>query len=179
MSKNLRTANVSPFGSVEPGHQKDSGSILPSLSVCLLIQETLRIYPPTSRVYKEEEEKFAVDMGILNGDPKVWGSDVMAFWPARWAGISSEEETYIPFRVPKYVSSAKVLFGPWIIAMLIAALDRAIGNGFLLEYESIEDSIEGTGPFEGGREAYSTDTYTMSIDKSNQKKKQNISIYII
>ena len=77
------------------------------MSVAHLVNETLRLYPPTKRVYREyrtpgnkQSENLAADIEACHRDTGVWGEDAHDFRPGRWADIGKEaREAFLPLVV--------------------------------------------------------------------------------
>jgi cytochrome P450 len=75
------------------------------ISVQMIIAETLRLYPPTRRIYMEQDDQRvdAIDIETLHRVGGVWGADPLKFDPVRWVkkdgkGLDvSETEEYMPF----------------------------------------------------------------------------------
>lgn len=56
------------------------------MSVKHIVDEALRLYPPTRRIYRSLHNgcEIAVDVEFLHRDQKTWGEDAGVFDPKRW-----------------------------------------------------------------------------------------------
>ncbi|XP_072976664.1 cytochrome P450 714B3-like [Typha angustifolia] len=96
------------------GRPPDARSLHKMKALTMVIQETLRLYPPGAFVSREtlQEMKFGgihipkgvnvyVPVSTLHHDPKIWGEDVDEFNPARFAngviGACQLPHMYLPF----------------------------------------------------------------------------------
>ena len=103
--------------------------IYDSVSVSHVVNEVLRHYPPTQRVYRQFyltgeaiPETIAADIYACHHDEDFWGEDVQDFKPARWKHISERARSaYMPFGGSRFVCPAKQEFGPRMVGILIAA----------------------------------------------------------
>lgn len=143
--------------------QLDDASKL-GVSAAWIAKESLRLYPPTRRVYRHyklgSQERVitaAADVETAQRDPAVWGSDAARFVPTRWRSINRARESriFMAFGARPFSCPAKENFGPRMIALLVAALSEGVGEGWhLVAYHTEDDLIEG--PMKTGRESYRT-----------------------
>ncbi|KAL9132168.1 MAG: hypothetical protein Q9217_000102 [Psora testacea] len=99
------------------------------VSVSHIVNEILRCYPPTKRVYrklhmtdKTEPEIVAADIEACHLDQTTWGEDASGFRPDRWKNIHPEAQAaFMPFGGSPFVCPAKQDFGPRMIGLLIAS----------------------------------------------------------
>ena len=107
-----------------------------SVSVSHVVNEILRRYPPTQRVYrrfhltgKRKPETVAADIHACHHQEDIWGEDAWEFRPARWKHISERARTaFMPFGGSRFVCPAKQDFGPRMIGLLVAALAKHISG---------------------------------------------------
>jgi hypothetical protein len=138
-----------------------------NLSVQQIIAETLRLYPPTRRIYTQRGNTVAaVDIEQLHRTGKVWGEKPLEWDPKRWKRegldvVSTVE--YIPFggKVgrPAEISRcpSRVRGGPKLIAIIVGALLGVLGEEWrLVETGGRRDDLLGEGPLRAGRDAYET-----------------------
>ena len=100
------------------------------VSAADIINEALRLYPPTKRVYrklhmagKNDPEIVAADIEACHRIPAIWGSDSWLFKPSRWSKIGNEARSaFMPFGGSTFVCPAKQDFGPRMIGVVVAAL---------------------------------------------------------
>ncbi|KAE9369843.1 hypothetical protein N431DRAFT_414166 [Stipitochalara longipes BDJ] len=108
------------------------------ISVQQIIAETLRLYPPTRRIYtKREEGVVAVDIEQVHRTGEVWGENPLEFDPKRWKreGLDTIRTVeYFPFG-GKIGSPAKISRcpsrtrgGPKLIAVIVGSLLRVLGD---------------------------------------------------
>ena len=135
------------------------------VSVEFMVQEALRLYPPTRRVHREfkfaETEKSIIlkaDIEKCHRDESVWGSDSKRFLPSRWNKLDDEaHKSFMPFGGGEFRCPARHSFGPRMIGVLVAVFAGAIPSD---EWRITESGGAGTdvewaeGPLESGREAY-------------------------
>lgn len=138
------------------------------VSASFIVDETLRLYPPTRRVYRyfpktdnTDPELLAADIEFLHHDSQVWGEDALEFKPSRWEDATDESRmAFMPFGAKPFICPAKTDTGPRMIGLFVAALLAAAHGKWQCEATSAEDSIERDGPLELGRDSYSTLTLT-------------------
>lgn len=100
------------------------------VSAADIINEALRLYPPTKRVYrkfhmagKTDPEIVAANIEACHRISAIWGSDALLFRPSRWSEISDKaHKAFMPFGGSTFVCPAKHDFGPRMIGILVAAL---------------------------------------------------------
>jgi hypothetical protein len=137
------------------------------LSVQQIVAETLRLYPPTRRIYTQQDNGVvAVDVEQLHRTGRVWGEDPLIFDPKRWKreGLDVVNTIeYIPFGgkigKPAKISRcpSRIRGGPKLIAVIAGALLAVIGDEWcLLGIEKVEDDISGDETLRIGRDAYET-----------------------
>jgi hypothetical protein len=137
------------------------------VSVQQIIAETLRLYPPTRRIYMQQETGIvAVDIEQLHRTGHVWGENPLKFDPKRWKRegldvVNTSE--YIPFGgkvgKPARISRcpSRIRGGPKLIAVIVGALLAVLDEDCcLLPTEKKEDDISGEEPLRVGRDAYET-----------------------
>ena len=138
---------------------------LTGIAVAFIVQETLRLYPPTRRIYRhvrhannaDPPKLLAADIEFLHRDPKIWGKDSRVFNPSRWKKVSKKcQETYMPFGWGLNSCPAKHDFGPRMIGLAVAALVDKFEDGWTLDAGREEDCVEVEGPLDAGRDSYVT-----------------------
>ncbi len=105
-----------------------------SIPVEFIIKEALRLYPSTKSDYREfrMETKRTTDIVIADIEkchriPALWGINADKFDPSRWKNLKAEaQEAFMPFGYSKFTCPAKRVYGPMIIAVLVAALAKHI-----------------------------------------------------
>lgn len=142
--------------------QADGGG----LSARFIVDETLRLYPPTRRIYRHKSETginpelVAADIEYLHRDPSIWGEDALFFKPSRWRETSeSQREAFLPFGSKPFTCPAKGDAGPRMIAVLVSALLEVFNDGWECKGTYYEDSIDGDragSPLKLGRDSYTT-----------------------
>ncbi|CCU74915.1 cytochrome P450/P450 [Blumeria hordei DH14] len=120
-----------------------------STPVAFLVNEALRMYPPTRRISRQTKSGIIkVDIESMHRDPEIWGTDASCFRPSRWIQIPNEAKvSFIPFGAGKFECPAKRTVGPMMIGLLVASLTTVLGDGFTLSEELKE------GPLPNEREA--------------------------
>ena len=104
-----------------------------SVSAANIINEALRLYPPTRRVHRQFQteskptpEILAADIEACHRNAAIWGDDSLRFNPSRWANnnhLSDESRrAFMPFGTGIFTCPAKQEFGPRMIGILVAAL---------------------------------------------------------
>ena len=101
-----------------------------AVSAADIVNEALRLYPPTKRVYrkfhmagKTDPEIVAADIEACHRISSIWGSESWLFKPSRWSKIGNEaRNAYMPFGGSTFVCPAKQDFGPRMIGIIVAAL---------------------------------------------------------
>lgn len=135
-----------------------------SVSVCHIVNEGLRLYPPTRRIHRrydlensQRQEVLAADIETMQRDPRIW-EDPLTFNPSRWLHINDEaRHAFMPFGNRPFLCPAQKAFGPRMIGILVAALTAHLDPEFLrLSYRK-----SGSGEHEarnlGDREVINTD----------------------
>ncbi|KAI9927191.1 hypothetical protein AWENTII_011053 [Aspergillus wentii] len=100
-----------------------------------LVNEALRLYPPTRRIYRAfqlrtdaEPLVVAADVESCHTDAEIWGHDATVFNPERWTRLTSEQRNaFFPFGSAPFVCPAKPVFGPRVIGLLVGVLHGEIG----------------------------------------------------
>ena len=111
-----------------------SASCDTSVPVESIINEALRLYPSTKSVYREFriETKRTTDIVIADIEkchrtPSIWGANADKFDPSRWKNLKAvAEEAFMPFGYSKFTCPAKRVYGPTMVAVLVAALAKHI-----------------------------------------------------
>ncbi|KAI9684816.1 MAG: hypothetical protein M1829_000191 [Trizodia sp. TS-e1964] len=143
----------------------DGKSFLPhKISVRMIAAETLRLYPPTRRIYRQvtlenalEPQLVAADIEYMHRDPRIWGEDSLSFNPLRWENIAQTcLDAYMPFGSRPFVCPAEKAFGPRMIGILVAALvSKLEGSSWMAEEQ--QDAIpDNCTPLKLGRDCYRT-----------------------
>ena len=105
------------------------------VSVKFLVDEALRLYPPTRRIYREyktspesESRAVAADVEACHRLQEIWGEDSQQYRPARWTPQERKtmNHAFLPFGGGSYECPAKSVFGPRMIAILVAALVKHV-----------------------------------------------------
>lgn len=99
-----------------------------------IVNEALRLYAPTRRIYRQYHLESAprptlltADIEKLHRDSNIWGQDSLTFKPSRWQHLPPEaEKAFMPFGNKPFVCPAQKEFGPKIIGILVAALTTYI-----------------------------------------------------
>lgn len=130
-----------------------------------LVNEALRLYPPTRRVYSafkfspdhEPPVIISANLEACHTAAVIWGTDAMVFNPARWTRLTSQQkQAFMPFGSAPFVCPAKPVFGPRVIALLVGALVRGVrGGDWRVEAEGVDVVEElGVGKLSNERGAY-------------------------
>lgn len=142
------------------------------ISVAFIVAETLRLYPPTRRIYRHVKreyntdlpELFAADIEFLHRDANIWGEDSLYFKPSRWKDVSKEcQDAYMPFGWKSFTCPAKDNFGPRMIGLAVAALVAEFEHDWTWCTSRDEDEIDVMGPLEAGRDSY----ITLGLEREN------------
>lgn len=107
-----------------------------SVSVEILVKETLRLYPSVKRVYRvlniensPGPEEVRADIEACQRSHAVWGADTQRFVPSRWIDASPEaQESYLAFGGSPFVCPAQREFGPMMIGILVAAFAHHVSS---------------------------------------------------
>jgi hypothetical protein len=122
-----------------------------------LVKETLRLYPPTKRVYHEWQSgnygpptTLAADVQACHHSTNVWGATAKEFDPLHWKEAAKEQEVaFLAFGSKPFECPAKPTFGPRLVAHLIGILLEQFPDGCKL--------VSPTGEMEFGPELLSND----------------------
>ena len=142
------------------------------VSVLDIVNEALRLYPPTKRIYRWELRKCphgilngypelcAADIEALHRDEQVWGTDALQFKPERWSRYSADErkranDNFLPFGYGSLSCPAKK-FAPMMAGMIVVVLVEELKDKFDWEAELEGDRIDGVGPLKTARDSYGT-----------------------
>lgn len=135
-------ANPTPvtFSTIQPC--KDN------VTVEFLVNEALRLYPPTRRIYRhvhleerQEPELLAADIEQCHRLPHIWGEDSHRYWPARWLEEDeSMRKAFMPFGGGDWICPASSGFGTVMIGVLVASFARIISA------DDWELQLRGEGP---------------------------------
>ncbi|QSZ33772.1 hypothetical protein DSL72_005343 [Monilinia vaccinii-corymbosi] len=127
-----------------------------------IVFESLRLYPPTRRIYRQScesgAELLAVDVEYLQRTEEIWGVDGSEFRPDRWGKLERGEKTtykeaWMPFGKACFQCPA-LNVAPMMIAMLVGGLVHVFGGGeWVLEEEGDGKEFLRGGPLDNGREA--------------------------
>lgn len=108
------------------------------ISVSHIVNEALRLYPPTKRVYRQiqtepgnKPDVVAVDIESIHHDPKIWGPDATTFRPSRWRKEEMNGDimsAFFPFGMKPLVCPARKVFGPRMIGLFVASLSLTLGR---------------------------------------------------
>ncbi|KAJ5713410.1 Cytochrome P450 [Penicillium malachiteum] len=109
-----------------------------------IVLESLRMYPPTRRIYRayvwddypascEPEPIYkAADIEACHLRTNIWGSNAVNFDPARWMTITradrAQTHAFMPFGYGVCECPAKAVFGPRMIGVLVGALLSALDD---------------------------------------------------
>jgi len=101
-----------------------------SVAVKFIVNEALRLYPSTKSVYRELKtegnetpELVVADIEQCQRLPEIWGLEPERFMPARWEAFTQEtQRSLMTFGAGGFVCPAKPKYGPFMIAILVAAL---------------------------------------------------------
>ncbi|PQE23463.1 Cytochrome P450 protein [Rutstroemia sp. NJR-2017a BBW] len=130
-------------------------------SVQDIVNEALRLYPPTRRIYRQESddsEVVAIDVEYLQRMEEVWGADGKSFKPERWgvleaAGHDKYKRAWMPFGKGNFQCPARKP-APIMIGVLVGLLIESFGSeDYLLHGQEWCVSNSNKEPLENGREA--------------------------
>ncbi|KAJ6150369.1 Cytochrome P450 [Penicillium samsonianum] len=113
-----------------------------NVSVEQLVNEALRLYPPTKRVYRAfqcyESSVSEVEAADIEGShtaAHIWGSGAMFFDPKRWDALTStQKHAFIPFGKKPFVCPAQSVFGPRVIGLIVGVLLMELGEDWTLKF---------------------------------------------
>lgn len=89
------------------------------VSATFITDETLRLYPPTRRVYRDYKNAdgtvrdVSADIESAHRDESAWGEDALKFRPKRWAKLPHDkfkDENFMPFSAFPFNCVAKRRF---------------------------------------------------------------------
>ncbi|KAF5874348.1 putative cytochrome p450 protein [Botrytis fragariae] len=138
-----------------------------------IVFEALRLYPPTKRIYRQNEDNgliFAVDVEYIQKTEDIWGTDGNEFRPERWNELESNgnteyKEAWMPFGKGKFPCPASKM-APMMVGMLVGCLiDTFDSDHWVLEGEGVKDVISRGTPLDNGREAFGC----LSLRRFNDK----------
>ncbi|TGO28251.1 hypothetical protein BPAE_0030g00370 [Botrytis paeoniae] len=141
-----------------------------------IVFEALRLYPPTKRIYRQDEDNgsiFAVDVEYIQRTEEIWGKDGNEFRPERWSELESKgnkayKEAWMPFGKVSFPCPASKL-APMMVGMLVGCLMDTFGSDhWVLEGEGVKDVISRGMPLDNGREAFGC----LSLRRVNDKKSE-------
>lgn len=134
-----------------------------SVPPSFLVDEALRLYPPTRRLYRtfqfgpnSEKTTVSADVEACQRNPDIWGPRSFEFFPQRWENVSEEaRKTFSPFGGKTFTCPAKQEFGPRVIGVLVAALAEYITEvNWDVECEKTKEDVFSPGPLSSDRRAY-------------------------
>jgi dihydroceramidase len=113
-----------------------------NVSVEQLVNEALRLYPPTKRVYRAFQyygssvsEVEAADIEGSHKAAQIWGSKAMFFDPSRWDALTNtQKHAFRPFGNKPFVCPAHSVFGPRIIGLIVGVLFVELGEDWTLKF---------------------------------------------
>ena len=130
-------------------------------SVNHIVREALRLYPPTSRIYRQSAQgkTDAVDEEHIHRIPSIWGQgDTLQFKPSRWnvgrTQLSEMNNAFFAFGEGRWPCPAGREFVPKMIGLLTAALVRRFDGYVLQDRGRNPVSLERDQPLDAGRKAY-------------------------
>ncbi|KAF7900557.1 uncharacterized protein EAF01_007859 [Botrytis porri] len=139
-----------------------------------IVFEALRLYPPTKRIYRQNEDNgimFAVDVEYIQRTEEIWGIDRNEFRPEQWSELESKgnmehNEAWMPFGKGSFPCPASKV-APMMVGMLVGCLIDTFGSDcWVLEGEGVEDVISRGIPLDNGREAFGC----LSLRRVNDEK---------
>ena len=154
----LKEPTSSKFTEVSPG---DTG-----VSASFLVNEALRLYPPTRRIHRElhlpletSSREVAANIEACHRRESIWGPDSRTFVPSRWTYTTpAMRVAFMPFGGQPFVCPAKPEFGPKMIGLLVAALATHVSpcewDLASLDSTGLKDIALGDEPLDSGRNAY-------------------------
>lgn len=118
----LNDPKESTFTSKAAG--KDKGSVKN------LVDEALRLYPPTRRIYRlyemestGKQELVAADIEKCHRRKSIWGHDSEKYRPGRWNSPTVKmREAFMPFGGGPWPCPAATTVGPKMIAIMVGAI---------------------------------------------------------
>jgi dihydroceramidase len=105
-----------------------------SISCEDLVNEVLRLYPPTRRIRRTfqwdmagEPVTMAADLEACHRLRDIWGTNAMDYDPRRWRRLTKgQKQAFMPFGSAPFECPARPVFGPRIIGLLLGTLFREI-----------------------------------------------------
>ncbi|CAI7566872.1 unnamed protein product [Penicillium glandicola] len=106
-----------------------------NVSVEQLVNEALRLYPPTKRCYGSSvSEVEAADIEGSHTAAHTWGPGAMSFDPRRWDALTiKQRDAFIPFGNKPFVCPAQSVFGPRVIGLIVGVLFVELGEDWTLK----------------------------------------------
>ncbi|KAJ5993383.1 Cytochrome P450 [Penicillium sp. IBT 35674x] len=113
---------------------------LDAVSVEHLVNEALRLYPPTKRLYRAFQcygssiiEVKATDIEKFHTAEHIWGPSAMSFDPRRWHTLTdTQKQAFSPFGKKPFVCPAQSAFGPMVIGLIVGVLFMELGDDWKL-----------------------------------------------
>lgn len=140
--------------SEDPVELAYSAQHLGRVSMKDIVNEGLRLYPPTRRIYRQiDDEKVAVDVEAIHRDTISWGDDALTFRPSRFLGIKPRASCFLPFGSGVFECPARKSFAPVMIGVMIAALTMKIGKDYQLGGNGVDEVANVRNPLGNGRNA--------------------------
>lgn len=136
------------------------------MTVKAIVNEGLRLYPPTRRIYRQHPDrddwKVAADVEYLHRDPEVWGKDAALFRPSRWLGTDGWEanreklvDVFMPFGYGPLACPARHESAPLMIGILVGVLVKNLREKRIdIKAVDMQSQISGMEPLKSGRESY-------------------------
>lgn len=131
------------------------------LSAAFIVDEALRLYPPTRRIYRQQRDAalgpslLAADIEHLHRDPRTWGDQSSSFSPSRWIDLTDHRRrAFLPFGSKPFTCPAKGDAGPRMIGVLVAALLAVFGPEWECGAERPEDVVPRSEALAAGRDCY-------------------------
>lgn len=125
-------------------------------SVAFVVRETLRLYPPTKRVYRStsEDTVAAADIEALQLDVDVWGADAGEFRPERWGQDGCGD--LMSFGAGWSVCPAGNMYAPRLIGILVGVLLEHVPGSAVQKTEREQDFVGEGGRLGNERAGYET-----------------------
>jgi hypothetical protein len=127
-----------------------------------IVNEALRLYPPTRRVHRQfringSSSSVAADIEACHRRVDIWGPDALEFNPARWKDLTKQQKlAFLPFGASPFGCLAKPTFAPRMIGLLVGAVLCELQGVWRLELmdgEAVQDIDPGE-PLDSERDAY-------------------------
>ena len=133
LAEYMANPTTAQFSQRLPGPPREVASI----SAEDLAKEALRLYPPTRRIYRTfryetgpELVTVAANIEDVHRNPALWVRDSTKYDPGRWAHETQDVSAkYFPFGGKRMMCPAQRIFGPRMIAMLLAVLANEFEAG--------------------------------------------------